>query len=71
MAEVVRTIRVMATHPSQGEFVVINEAQFDPAVHKVYDGCQTVIPPATATSAVRARGRSNKQHSGEQQHGNS
>lgn len=30
------TVRVKPTHESQGEFVLINEAEFDAAVHELY-----------------------------------
>jgi hypothetical protein len=30
-----KTVRIQATHESQGPFVEINEADFDPAVHKL------------------------------------
>lgn len=33
----IETVRVMPTHPSQGEWVVINATDFDPAVHRLYE----------------------------------
>lgn len=46
------TVRVVATDPtSQGGFVVINEADFDPAVHQLFgDAVQ-----ATETAPKRGR----------------
>ena len=46
------TVRVVATDPaSQGEFVVINAADFDPAQHRVYGQAET------APEAAPKRGR--------------
>lgn len=36
---IIPTCKVKATHPtSQGDYVLINEADFDPRVHKHYKG---------------------------------
>jgi len=67
MSETVRTVRVVAAHPSQGECVVINEDDFDPSVHRLFDGCQTAVDPAPAP---RRRGRPPKHMTGESQDGN-
>ena len=37
MYETVQTIKVKPTDPEQGEYVVINEADFDPAVHERFE----------------------------------
>jgi len=34
----VATVRVKASHPSQGEFIVINEDDYDPERHELYEG---------------------------------
>lgn len=41
---VVPVIRIMPSHPSQGDFVEINETDFDPAKHERYE-------PAPAASS--------------------
>lgn len=34
----VKTIRIKSTHPpTQGDFVEINESDFDPALHQLFD----------------------------------
>lgn len=38
----IETVRVKPAHASQGEWVVINKADFDPAAHVLYDDA----PPA-------------------------
>ena len=37
MSETVPTIKVKATDPEQGEFVLINESDFDSAVHERFE----------------------------------
>jgi hypothetical protein len=32
------TIKIKPSHPSQGDFVVIEESEFDPEKHQKYDG---------------------------------
>jgi hypothetical protein len=44
----VPTVRVKPWAESQGEFVIINEADFDPAVHTLFDESQV---PAVADEA--------------------
>jgi hypothetical protein len=31
------TIRIKPSHPSQGDFVTINKADFNPAIHEAFD----------------------------------
>jgi hypothetical protein len=40
MSDSVPTVRVKPTSPEQGDHVVINEADFDPAVHQLLDGAE-------------------------------
>lgn len=58
MPQPVETVRVMPTHPSQGEWVVINAADFDPAVHRLYEPADSE-PVASAQQAdmPKRRGR--------------
>lgn len=45
MSQELRTVRVKATHPpSQGEWVVMNESDFDPARHELYDAQESEQP---------------------------
>lgn len=51
-----QTMRVMPTHPSQGEWVVINAADFDPALHVDFDEHAAAEPAQiVAPSAAPAR----------------
>ena len=53
-----QTTRVMPAHPSQGEWVVINAADFDPVLHVVYDEPgAAAVPAEAAPSAPARRGR--------------
>lgn len=36
MSQTIATVRVMPTHPSQGEWVTINASDFDIAIHQLY-----------------------------------
>lgn len=36
MSNTVETVRVVATHPSQGDWVVINKADYNPEMHELY-----------------------------------
>lgn len=45
------TIRVKPAHPSQGEWVVINKADFDSAAHELYEEAQ----PADNVPAKRKK----------------
>ncbi len=49
------TRKVLPTHPSQGEWVVINAADFDPAVHTEY-----VAPPLPEEPALPPKKRGGK-----------
>ena len=49
-----QTMRVMPTHPSQGRWVVINAADFDPVMHVEYDE-QRAGGAAAADSGTPAR----------------
>ena len=51
MAEI-ETIRVKAAHPSQGEWVVINAHDFDPAVHVKFDAAAEAKPAKPRTKKV-------------------
>ena len=46
----IETVRVMPWSESQGEFVVINAVDFDPAVHKLHE------PDAAAKAEAEAAG---------------
>jgi hypothetical protein len=37
MAEQTNTIKIKPSSPDQGDFVLINEADFDASVHQVFD----------------------------------
>lgn len=41
----VPTLRVKSSHPSQGDHVIINESDFDPAVHELFDAPPPPPPP--------------------------
>lgn len=36
MPQPVETVRVMPSHPSQGDWVLMNACDFDPAKHQLY-----------------------------------
>lgn len=55
----VPTVRVMPTHPSQGEWVEINESDFDPAVHTLFD--QDPVPQESEPPKKRGRPRKTEQ----------
>ena len=50
------TMRVMPAHPSQGEWVVINAADFDPVMHVEYDEHTAAAADDQASTPAR-RGR--------------
>ena len=52
----VPTVRVMPTNQSQGEWVEINESDFDPAVHTLYEP----DAPQQEPEPVKKRGRPRK-----------
>ena len=37
MADTVPTVKILPSHESQGDFVEINEADYDPKVHTLLD----------------------------------
>jgi hypothetical protein len=56
------TIRVVSTDPaSQGPFVTLNAADFDPAVHQPFDA-DADAPAETDIAPAKPRGRSPKTH---------
>lgn len=68
MSEAVRTVRVVSTDPaSQGPFVILNAADFDPARHVLFDES---APVEVAQAAPRRRGRPPKLKSEAHQDGN-
>lgn len=53
MSGEVKTLRVKSTHPaSQGPYVVIDAAKYDPAVHTLYE---PDVPAPAATPAPAAK----------------
>ena len=52
-----QTMRVMPTHPSQGAWVVINVADFDPVMHVEFDERAGVVAAAADSSTPPRRGR--------------
>lgn len=38
------TIKIKPSHPSQGDFVIIEEADFDPTKHQKYDEQKPTVP---------------------------
>lgn len=44
--ETVKTVRIMPSHVSQGAFVEINESDFDPKKHKLFEKNMTAPIPA-------------------------
>lgn len=62
MSQSVATVRVMPTHPSQGEWVIINEADFDPAAHRLYAPAESESVALTQQAEMpKRRGRPPKQ----------
>lgn len=35
-----KTMKIKPSHESQGEYVIINESDFDPSIHEAYDDVQ-------------------------------
>jgi hypothetical protein len=56
MTDTVETVRVVATHPSQGDWVVINKSDYNPEVHTLYGESA----PTAQDSPVMKRGRPRK-----------
>ena len=51
------TLRVRATHPpSQGEYVLIDAEDYDPAVHVLYEDAPAQAPAAPAAGNTRSPG---------------
>lgn len=63
MNEIVTTVRVMPWSPDQGEYVLIDAADYDPARHTLYQPDEAEAPdtaqqpPAGAPQAPRGRRR--------------
>ena len=57
MADTVPTVRVMPSHPSQGEFVEINASDFDEKIHKRWPEAKAkaAAPPAAPAPAPAAK----------------
>lgn len=55
MSDSPKTMRVMPWSESQGEYVVINESDFDPAVHEKFDEAEE------DSAEPKKRGRKPKQ----------
>lgn len=51
----VPTVRIKPSHPSQGEFVVINEEDFDPAKHERYAAPAVDVPVTDVPAGKRGR----------------
>jgi len=70
MPQIIETVRVMPTHPSQGEWVIMNASDFDPAVHRLYGAAP--LPDASPQPAEmpRRRGRPPKYLNQEPNDGN-
>lgn len=49
MSDTCPTVRITPEHESQGAFVEINESDFDPAVHTLYEEPGVVITLASRT----------------------
>lgn len=40
------TIKIKPSHPSQGEFIIIEAKDFDPAIHQKLDDVKEAVPAA-------------------------
>jgi hypothetical protein len=57
MSNEVATLRIKATDPEQGEFVIINEADFDPEQHERFDAVpEKALGIAGLRAELTARG---------------
>jgi hypothetical protein len=57
MSNEVPTIRVKPSSPEQGEFVIINEADFDPDLHERFDAApEKALGVAGLRAELTARG---------------
>ncbi len=66
MSEVCKTVKIQPEHPSQGEFVEINETDFDPAIHTAYgeapDSGELAAQKADLSAQIVARGGEKPHH---------
>lgn len=70
MSQTIATVRVMPAHPSQGEWVIMNACDFDPAIHQLYESAtQSEAAPLPAEMPKR-RGRPPKYLNQEPNDGN-
>ena len=53
MSDTLPTVKVKASDPEQGAFVIINESDFDAAVHELYAE-PAEAAPAKASKATKA-----------------
>lgn len=49
-----KTIQIKPSHVSQGEFVIINEADFDESIHRLYDPAGDAARAREVEAAARA-----------------
>jgi len=64
MPDTVETVRVMPSHPSQGDWVVINKADFDPLVHTLYGQAPAEQDEQPAAKRGRPRKVTSEQDNG-------
>lgn len=55
----IQTVKVKATDPEQGAFVIINEVDFDPAVHEAFEE-ETEAQQATKQGKTTKQGKAAK-----------
>lgn len=67
--QTIETVRVMPSHPSQGEWVIMNACDFDPAIHQLYEPVKPEAAPQPAEMPKR-RGRPPKYLNQEPNDGN-
>jgi hypothetical protein len=70
MSQTAATVRVMPTHPSQGEWVTINASDFDPAVHQLYGTAPEPDASPKPAEMPKRRGRPPKYLNQEPNDGN-
>lgn len=58
----IKTLKIKSSHPSQGDFVVINEEDFDASKHVKYgeSGKQSEAPDTEPEAEAPKRGRPSK-----------
>lgn len=54
MSHICKTVKIKASHPSQGDFVEINEEDFDPEKHELYAAKAAITPPAAVVDYSEA-----------------